>query len=57
MFSELRKELTGRNHSVPQNKPAPVIAKIPTIDPTVAVLVIACNRVDYTKQTLDELLK
>lgn len=27
------------------------------IEPSIAVLVIACNRVDYVQQTLDELLK
>ena len=30
---------------------------VKTIEPVIAVLVIACNRVDYIKQTLDELLK
>ena len=30
---------------------------VKSIEPSIAVLVIACNRVDYVKQTLDELLK
>ncbi len=31
--------------------------KSPSIEPVIAVLVIACNRVDYIRQTLDNLLK
>lgn len=62
MFTELRKDIhvAGNNHSVPMKvKSNPVVGASPrtSIEPTMAVLVITCNRVDYTRQTLDELLR
>ena len=57
LVSELRNDVIGRNHSEHKVvKPSSMVPKV-TLEPTIAVLVIACNRVDYTKQTLDELLK
>lgn len=53
MFLEIRKEIGGI-------KPKPSLkTRNPreTIEPSIAVLVIACNRVDYIRRTLDELLK
>lgn len=30
---------------------------VPSLEPIIAILVIACNRPDYVRQTLDSLLK
>lgn len=56
MLSDLRKPVPGKNltsSSILHTSRRP----IKPIEPSIAVLVIACNRVDYVKQTLDELLK
>ena len=42
-------------HNISVRSPAVVPAH--GIEQTIAILVIACNRVDYIKETLDELLK
>lgn len=51
MFLEIRKEIGGIKPSLKTRNPRE------TIEPSIAVLVIACNRVDYIRRTLDELLK
>ena len=50
----------GSSHGGALATPGPPIGRgrdHNTLDPSIAVLVIACNRVDYIKRTLDELLK
>lgn len=44
---------------IPNGSRQPIVKQlnVKSIEPSIAVLVIACNRVDYVKQTLDELLK
>lgn len=56
MLADLKKPLSRLNHSSSSHAPHRRSA-VQSIEPSIAVLVIACNRVDYVKQTLDELLK
>ena len=60
LLIDMRKDLKRRNFTAETQKisvPLPRVKKDNNLEPVIAILVIACNREDYVRQTLDTLLE
>ena len=58
-FNSSQEKLPINEHQLPAEQESDLKPKrsVPSLEPIIAVVVIACNRPNYIRQTLDTLLK